>query len=271
MLLWKNTKTLDGFIDDIPQTNLKHKADIVLLGSKSISLDEFPELKGIFRVGVSESNVPLDEANKKNIAVAFPALHTKKYIYEETANFTCGLIFNAHYKKIGTISPWIKNNRKALSEKKLLILGEGKIGGLVHEKMKVFLNVMVFDPYRYKDILLEDLLSEADFVSIHIPDIEENINFIDSEKLALMKNDSVLINTSRGRIVSENDLYDELLNKRLYASFDVYWKEPYDGILKEFYPDRFMMTPHVASTCNEFLSGSNKDLRNFIVKLSCKL
>jgi len=264
MFLWKNTKTLDGLIDDLPQTESKEKAEIALMGSKSIQLGKFPNLKGIFRVGVSTTNIPLKDAEKRNIAVCFPSEKTKNYIYEETADFTCGLIFKTHYTNLGTLDPWVKYNRTALSEKTLLLIGEGRIGSMVKEKMSSFINVLSYDPFKYPDTKLEPLLPEADFVSIHIADTKENIGFIDSEKLSLMKDGTVLINTARGRIVDEDSLYNELNNERLFATFDVYWQEPYNGKLKDFYPDRFMMTPHVASTCDEFLTGSELDLRNFI-------
>jgi phosphoglycerate dehydrogenase-like enzyme len=270
MLLWKNTKTLDGLIDDISQTQSKEKAEIALMGSKSINLNEFPKLRGIFRVGVSSTNVPVAEAKKRNISVAFPSEKTKNYIFEETANFTCGLIFKSHYKNLGSLDPWVKNNRAALSEKKLLIIGEGRIGGMVKEKMHAFMEVLSFDPYKYPERKLESLLPLADFVSIHIADTEDNIGFIDSKKMIIMKDNATIINTARGRIVDEGALCEKFKNERLYAAFDVYWDEPYQGKLKEFYPNRFSMTPHVASTCNEYLTGSEKDLRNFMKSLGNK-
>ena len=79
-----------------------------------------------------------------------------------------------------------------------------------------------------------------------------------------MKTGAVLINTARGAIVDEEALYDEIKSGRLRAAFDVYWQEPYRGKLKEFYPDRFYMTPHVASTCSSFLKGCRDGLDQLI-------
>ena len=83
-----------------------------------------------------------------------------------------------------------------------------------------------------------------------------------------MKNGSAIINTSRGAIVNEEALYQELKENRLKAAFDVFWNEPYNGKLKEFYPDPFFMTPHVASTCSGFLNGCREDLDDLIRLLS---
>ena len=68
--------------------------------------------------------------------------------------------------------------------------------------------------------------------------------------------------------MDEHALFTELQNGRIRAAFDVYWQEPYMGKLKEFYPERFFMTPHVASTCAEFLDGCRKDLDQLISELS---
>ena len=83
-----------------------------------------------------------------------------------------------------------------------------------------------------------------------------------------MKDGSVLINTARGAIVDEDALDRELKKDRLRAAFDVFWKEPYNGKLKEFYPDNFFMTPHVASTTEGFLNGCRKDLDSLINELN---
>ena len=98
-------------------------------------------------------------------------------------------------------------------------------------------------------------MQQADCISIHIPNINDNISFIDSEKLSWMKSGAALINTARGPIVNEDALYVELKNKRLIAAFDVFWDEPYNGKLCEFFPNSFYMSPHVSSSCNEFIDG----------------
>ena len=262
--IWKNTKTLDGLVDDLVFTESKEEGDVALLGSKSIQLQEFPNLKGIFRAGVSKDNVPIEEANQKGIKVAFPSSRTIDFIYEETANFTCYLILRMVYSHVGILSPWEKFPRDALQNKELLVIGKGNIGRRVWEKMKPFMNVNTYDVIENSPGELPTQLKEADVVSLHIPNLPQNKNFLDAEKLSLMKDNAVLINTARGVLVSEEALYRELENQRLYAAFDVYWQEPYEGKLKKFHPHRFFMTPHVASTCDAFLKGSARDFREFL-------
>ena len=80
-----------------------------------------------------------------------------------------------------------------------------------------------------------------------------------------MKSDALLINTSRGGIINEVDLYNVIKSGHLGgAAIDVFEQEPYNGKLKQFYPDIFFMTPHVASTCSDFLVGCRNDLDKLI-------
>jgi phosphoglycerate dehydrogenase-like enzyme len=268
MEIWKNTSTLDGFDDGLIYTKSKSKADIVLMGSKPIDINEYKNLKGIFRAGIGRDNLPVKIAQEKGIEVRFPSKKTIDIIFEETASFTCSLIFRMLYDNIGTLDPWIKEPRHQLSQKNLLVIGAGKIGSRVVQLMKPFMYVTTFDILQNEESELKPLIYQADCVTIHIPKIDKNLSFLDAEKLSWMKYGAVLINTARGAIVDENALYAELKNGRLIAAFDVYWEEPYRGKLKEFYPDRFFMTPHVASTCKEFLQGCREDLDQLIIELS---
>jgi phosphoglycerate dehydrogenase-like enzyme len=94
MKIWKNTSTLDGFDDGLNFTESKNEAEIALLGSKPINLEEMPKLKGIFRAGISRDNVPEKDALTRGVIVRYPSDETINIIYEETAMFTCGLINN---------------------------------------------------------------------------------------------------------------------------------------------------------------------------------
>ena len=255
MLIWKNTATLDGFDDGLEFTQSKLEAKIALIGSKPIEINDFPNLKGIFRAGIGRDNVPEKEALEKNVLVRFPSQETIDIIYEETASFTCGLIFRMMYDDVGSIEPWIKKARSQLSAKTLLVIGTGNIGSRVAKRMKYFVNILTFDILQNDVKELHYFIQQADCITLHIPKTNQNNSFIDAEKLSWMKTGASLINTARGPIVDENALFNEIKTGRLKAAFDVYWNEPYDGKLKEFYPYSFYMTPHVASTCSGFLEG----------------
>lgn len=262
--IWTNTKTLDGYIDDLEFTNKKTEATAALIGGKTIDPDEFPNLKLIFRTGVSKDNLPFEKAKKRNIKVEIPSDSVQDFIFRETADFTSFLILKMMYLNVGTIDPWVKFGRTALSKKTLLVLGTGRIGRMVANKMKNFMNVLTYDVMTNTPDELDDFIGKSDCISIHIPNTPDNKGFLNHSKMKLMKKDSILINTARGAIVDENDLFEYLQQEKIYAAFDVYWQEPYQGKLKAFLDNRFYMTPHIASTCDQFLEGAALDFRKLL-------
>jgi len=148
------------------------------------------------------------------------------------------------------------------------LIGQGNIGKIVNSKLQPFVEIMAFDLAINKIEELKSLIKQADVISLHIPLDEYTRNFIDAEKMNWMKDGSSIVNTARGPIVDEEALYIEVSAGRLRAAFDVYWKEPYIGKLCMYHPDRFFMTPHVSSNCEDFLIGLAADLYEFTNKLS---
>ena len=143
--VFKATNTLDGYISSINFTEKKELADYLLIGGKPIDLGVFPRLKGIFKTGVGLDNLPFEEATKKNVRIGLPSDNTKEIIYEETADFSCGLIFNGIYSNQGDWENWTKKNRRQTAKLSLLIVGSGKIGTRVKNTMNAFMEVMVHD------------------------------------------------------------------------------------------------------------------------------
>lgn len=267
MQVWSNTKTLEGYVPDIRFTVDTRAADVALLGGKTIDLEEFPRLRGIFKTGVGRDNVPEAEANARGIVCEFPSPQTSAIIYEETANFACHLILKCLYAELGDFGTWKKLDRPALRTRVLLVFGTGNIGSRVARKMQPFLNVCTFDALSSKPDELEPLLRQADCVSLHVPLTDSTRSFFNAAKLAWLKDGAAVVNTARGPLVVEDALHAELAARRLRAAFDVFWEEPYKGALMQLPADRFMVSPHVASTCHEFLSGTAGDLRKFLQRL----
>ena len=210
----------------------------------------------------------VDGKKEGEFIVKYPSKDTINIIFDETASFACSLVFRMLYSSVGTIDPWLKYDRLELSKKILLVIGTGNIGKRVFRQMQPFMKVVSFDIMENKESELSQLLNKADCVSLHIPKMESNISFIDKEKLSIMKDNAVIINTARGSLVDEDALYNEIKKGRLSAAFDVFWEEPYKGKLLEFFPNNFFMSPHVASTCSGFLKGCKKSLDDLIGELS---
>jgi phosphoglycerate dehydrogenase-like enzyme len=267
MNIFKFTNTIDKYLDSSKYnfTTDRSIADFILIGGQKFCIDDFPKLKGIFKTGVGTDNLPFEEALKKNVIIQLPSESTKDIIYKETSSYTCFLILKGMYSSVSQFDTWQKFNRNSLSSTNLLVIGNGNIGQRVVLKMSSFMNVMTYDPLENSESELLDLLTIADCVSLHMPLNPQTKSFFNKDKLSLLKNDCLLVNTSRGPLVDEDALYDELYSKRIKAAFDVFWSEPYNGRLIKISEKYFMKSPHIASTCNEFLKGLAEDFEHFLL------
>ena len=267
MTYWKNTATLDKLVPDLLNTVDAAEAEIAVIGSKPIDLSAMPKLKGIFKCGVGTDNVPFEEAKERGVEICMPSEQTKRYIFEETANFAVYLVFRMLFNDIGKVGGWVKQSRGFLGNKKVLVMGQGNIGAHVTRKLAPSVDVLTFDVLQNSMDELPGLLAQADVITLHVPLTEATTDFIDAEKLSWMKDGAALVNTARGPVVDEDALYAEIESGRLRAAFDVFWKEPYEGKLKQFHPERFLMSPHVSSNCENFLGGLADDFLAFRAKL----
>ncbi|HHY46724.1 MAG TPA: hydroxyacid dehydrogenase [Firmicutes bacterium] len=160
----------------------------------------------------------------------------------------------------------IRNTYSAvdLDGKTLGIIGLGRIGRELAAKCAAAFNmkVVAYDPYVGEDIMrqanvtnassLDELLRQADFVSIHVPLVEETRGMIGARELALMKPTAFLINAARGGIVDENALAEALRNRQLAgAGIDVFAEEPPGPQNPLFNLDNVILTPHSGALTRE--------------------
>lgn len=268
MKVYKATNTLDGYLPPLEYTEDKAAAEIMLVGGKAILLDEFPKLRGIFKTGVGTDNLPFAEAEKRGIKIALPSEATCDVIFEETAAYACHLILAGLYAGCSEWDSWHKFDRPQLAQRRLLVIGMGRIGHRVMAKMKTFMQVDRFDIATDTANVFEAKVRAADCITLHIPLTPETRNLFNAERLGWMKDGAVIVNTARGPNIDEDALFAELSSGRLRAAIDVFWKEPYKGHLTELPTDRFIRSPHIASTCKEFVQGAADDFIAFMKPLS---
>ena len=150
-----------------------------------------------------------------------------------------------------------------LDDKIIGIIGMGRLGKMIVNYAEVFnmkvmaydINPKVFKNSKVRFTPLNLLLSKCDILSIHIPSDKKNYNFIDSEKISLLKKEAFIINTSRGEIIDEDALLQALVNKEICgAAIDVLqgdssWGElsPKQNNLISYskYNDNLIITPHM--------------------------
>jgi len=264
MRFWKNTNTLDGFMPELLNLVSPEEADVAVIGSKPIDLGQHPRLRGLFKCGVGVDNVPFYECEARGISIGLPSAQTSDFIFEETANFTTHLILTMLYATVGDLETWVKTDRPLLNRRRALLIGQGNIGKRVKAKLAPLITVTSYDIAVQAEEELEPLVRQAEVVSLHLPLTVATEGWFDETKLSWMQDGAALVNTARGAIVDEMSLLKEIEQGRLWAAFDVFWKEPYYGPLRAYHPERFLMTPHVASTCADFLAGLAADLRVFV-------
>ncbi len=206
-------------------------------------MDAGTSLKAIARAGAGLDNVDRAYAESKGIRV----INTPNANSLSVAELTLGLALSV----MRNIPRADMTMREGLWEKKVLrgaeisgktwgILGFGHIGQLVAGLLKGFgCRVLAYDPYLAREkfapagaeqATLEEILKQADVVSIHVPLLDSTRNLIGAKELAVMKPSAILINISRGGIVDEAALCEALKSKRIRgAALDVFVTEPPEG------------------------------------------
>ena len=233
-------------------------------------LDAAPRLKVISTMTVGYDHIDVAECTKRGIYIG----HTPDVLTDATADLAFALLLCAA-RRVAEGDRFVRAGiwKKLLppqgflgtsvSGKTLGIIGMGRIGRAVGSRAKGFrMNVLYHDRERLtlddENALgaaystLEDLLSESDFVSIHVPLMENTRHLIDEARLRLMKPGAILINTSRGPTVDEAALVRALKEKWILAAgLDVYEKEPLAPASPLLGLDNVVLLPHLGSATKE--------------------
>ncbi len=239
----------DRFID--PQgedTLLEHElravlpeCDAVVAGGEKIGpalLDLAPKLRVISRTGVGYDAIDVAACTARNIAVTITPGTNQESVAEHTFGLllalTRNLVNNDRQIKAGG---WNRTLVHPIRGKTIGIVGMGRIGRAVTTRALAFgMRVIAFDPipdlefdarHGVTRMSISEVLSTADVVSLHLPLIPQTQGLINRETLALMRPGAILLNTARGGLVVESDLYESLVSGHLAgAGLDVLNSEP---------------------------------------------
>lgn len=266
-------------IENFEIQNLKEQlkdVDGILLRTTKLDkeiLEHCDNLKIISRHGVGYDNVDLDFLNDNKIALCITSTSNAVSVAEHVLSFFIYLT-----KKLSLSDSLVKEgnfekrselpNFFELYKKKVLIIGFGRIGKEVAKRCLGFdMEVYVYDPFLDNEIIIRNQcipieknqgLAIADFITIHLPLNRDTKNFISQTELNLMRKNSILVNTSRGGIVNENDLCIALDSKKIQgAGMDVFVSEPPESNHPFFKLDNILLTPHNAALtleCRERMS-----------------
>jgi len=222
-------------------------------------------LKVISNLAVGYDNVDVATATARGIPVG----NTPGVLTETTADMAFALLMaaarrvveGAEYVRAGKWCTWAPMLLLGydVHEATLGIVGMGRIGQAVTRRAAGFgMKVIYYDPFcdagkaPFVDVAvqcsLDDLLAQADFVSLHVPLTDSTYHLIDAEALGKMKPTAVLINTSRGPVVDSDALYEALAAGQIaYAALDVTDPEPLPAGHKLLTLSNCLVLPHIAS------------------------
>ena len=221
-------------------------------------LAQMPNLKALFRSGSGIDALPCAWAKEHGIGI----YNTPESIAECVAEHAVALLlsfirqipqYNARAK---AGYPWgkVEGMDWHVSHRTLGLIGYGNIARRVEKMMSGFdMKVIHYDPFVPGSLPLETVLKESDYVSVHCPLVSETAKLINAERLAMMKPNALLVNTSRGGVVDEEALADALDRGVIAgAALDVMAAEPPDVKSRLLQHPKCIVTPHVAAFSCDF-------------------
>jgi D-3-phosphoglycerate dehydrogenase / 2-oxoglutarate reductase len=235
--------------------------NVIIAGTEPITkkvMDAATNLKMISRVGIGLDSVDLLEAEKQGIVVSYTPDAPAPAVAELTIGLMLTLLRSVQLSNMEMHNGrWHRFFGRRLSKVTIGIIGFGRIGSRVFQHLQGFDSPMVLANDISSDnnfakngnikwVDKETIYKKADIITIHTPLTTQTKNMINKSHLKMMKSDAVIINTSRGGIINEDDLYQVMMNGHLSgAAIDVFEQEPYNGKLRDL--NNVILTAHMGS------------------------
>lgn len=230
-----------------------------------------PQLKMISNYAVGFDNIDIKAATDRQIVVTnTPSDEVNEAVAEHTWAFIMALARRVveadefirqegYFAGKGGYKGWEPDIflGPSVKGKTLGIIGLGRIGSMVAQRAKGYNMTVLYNKHEpdpkaeaemgIKFATMDELLSQSDFVSLHVPLTDQTRGMMNKEMLAKMKQGSYLVNTARGPVVDESDLVEALKSGKLAgAGLDVFESEPQISSELIAIPN-VIMTPHIAS------------------------
>ncbi|MDQ0159510.1 2-hydroxyacid dehydrogenase [Alkalibacillus salilacus] len=231
-------------------------------------LDQASNLKVIANLAVGYDNIDVSAAQNRGIVVT----NTPDVLTDTTADLTFGLLL-ATARRIPEATQYIENNQwqawspymlagADVHHKTLGIIGMGSIGEAVAKRATGFdMTVLYHNRSRKEEAeealgvnyrSFDDVIEQSDFVVCMTPLTKETEDMFNMNIFKQMKSSAIFINSSRGGVVNEDDLYEALKSKELYAAgLDVFKNEPIQSDHPLLELDNVVALPHIGSSSYE--------------------
>ena len=242
-------------------------------------IDVCPNLKLIVRGGVGLDTIDVDYARSKGIEVRNTPLASSDSVAELAIGYMF-MLARSLYKASATMKAekWDKKSFEGdeIGGKTLGLIGVGNIGkAVVRRALALGMTVLAYDPYvkelpGVKLVSLDELLAQADYISLHLPKTKESANMIGAEQFAKMKTGVRIINCARGGIINDEALLEALNSGKVAgAALDVYSEEPpTDWRLPKH--ENVICSPHIGASTKEGQDRVGAEVAQIVIEFSKK-
>jgi glyoxylate reductase len=243
-------------------TGPRPDVEVLVVANEPVRLDLLPGLRLVANFGVGYDRLGVEELRRRGIEVT----NTPGVLDAATADLTFALILAArrrvvegdHRVRAGEwTGSWADGFlAEELAGSSLGIVGLGRIGKQVARRAQGFDLHLIYTQRERSEthfgtyVDLDELLGEADIVSIHTPLTPETRGLVDARRLGLLKDGACFVNTARGEIVNEPALVAELVSGRIRAGLDVFANEPHVPTELLSLPN-VVLTPHLGSATRQ--------------------
>jgi D-3-phosphoglycerate dehydrogenase len=279
----KEVADVDVRLDLTPETLLEvlpeYDALVVRSQTKVTAkvLEAGTRLRVVGRAGTGVDNIDLDAANRQGILVVNAPASNSIAVAELTIGLMLGLarhIPQAHSSLQSGKWERTKYSGWEVRGKTLGLVGFGRIAAEVARRARALeMHIIAFDPIinaeraaqlGVRAVSLDELVAEADVVSLHVPLIDATRNLFDAARMAKMKKGAYIINCARGGVIDENALYEALESGHLGgAALDVFAKEPPVGPLISH--PRVIGLPHLGASTEEAQALTAADVAEGVI------
>jgi phosphoglycerate dehydrogenase-like enzyme len=248
------------------------------------SVSNASQLLVIARFGVGYDAVDVEACTAADVLVTITTGAVDHSVAEATVGWMIALCHNARIKdNLVRTGGWDQRSRFMGRELRDRTLGVVGLGGIARKTIALLSGFgmkqpLAFDPFVTDEaarkvgarlVGLEELLGQADFVSIHCPLNQKTRGLIGARELALMKPDAYLLNTARGGIVDEDSLYHVLKNRRIAgAALDCFAEEPLITPSRFAELDNVLLAPHSIAWTDELFRDIGRAACRVMVDLS---